>query len=85
MRVHFGYILCPWSFKKDSRGRSRCKEHDVRFILERSRHGGCCFDIRDTFVCARCDCHVSMEMEFTADDEIIHKLSVYWHPDQEGP
>jgi len=56
---------------------------DVRHTLDRTSHGGCCFDFQDTFECARCLCHLTLPMEIDPDDPTVPKLSVYWNPDKD--
>jgi len=86
MWIHFGLIRCPWSVKEDSRGRSRFKKSDARFITDRERNGGCCIDFKDNLECARCHCHITYVWDSASLDEIVPKLSIYWNPeDGYGP
>ena len=82
MRIYFGYISFPWSFKNDSQGRDRVKRDDVRHTMDRTRNGGCCVDLDDTFECARCHCHITLGMDITPDDKIVRKLSIQWSPEE---
>lgn len=82
-RMWFGYPMFPFTVKKDSLGRDRAKMDDALHTLDRTRHGGCCVDIWDTFECARCECHITLRMEFDSNDEMVPKLSVYGSPDED--
>lgn len=84
MRIYYGLIVCPWSLKKDSRGRSWLKKFDVHFITDRKRNGGCCIDIQRSFVCASCDSHLGFDWAHTSDEDRRLRLRVRWTPDEDG-
>lgn len=83
MRIHFGFINCPWSLKKDSRGRSWLKRSDAHFITDRERNGGCCMDFQRSFICARCNSELGFDWDLVPIEDVRKKLRVLWTPEKD--
>lgn len=83
MRIQFGLMMCPWSLKKNSRGRSWLKKSDARFIIDRTRNGGCCIDFQRSFVCARCGSELGIDWDLISVVGTRMRLRVNWTPDED--